>query len=168
MSFTPSYTGKPGDTLSSDPWSIGYTWTDSGSTDAQVSGVTLPALETGIYLVTCNICAPQSTQCNMFVAYDPDYCSGGLNATYSDTIDEAYGSCYGQDPADYGVQSDYNILCCQASGANAQCGNGQTISASGLLIVNTNLTTGSQLQFWWSLNTDNWKIYYSVQVCRQG
>ena len=103
----------------------------------------------------------------MFVAYDPSFCNGGLNAAYSDTIQVAYGSCYDTYPADYGVQSYYQILCCQASGANAQCENGQVISASGLLSVNVDLTMGSQLQFWWYVNNND-TYYYSVQVCRQG
>lgn len=167
MSFTPTYTGSPEDNLSSDPWSIGYTWTQSDSATAPVSGVTLPALKVGTYLVTCNIFTPSSAQCNMFVAYDSSYCSGGYNATYSDTIQVAYVGCYGSIPADYGVASDYYILCSQASGGNAQCGNGNVISASGLLIVNVDLTSESQLQFWWySTNSDTY--YYSVQVCRQG
>jgi hypothetical protein len=175
--FNPNYTsGQPNDNMIQDPMSIGYTWRHGGTFGDTVHQTNLPALKVGTYLVTCNICAPSSGRVNMFVAYDSNYCLGGLEETYDNTISKIYGSCYGDYPSEYGV-SNFYVLCNQSSGANTWCGNGTTVSATGLLYVYNDLPSNGTpydgldetdyVQFWFYQNNYD-TVYYSVEICRQG
>ena len=147
MSFTPTYSSDPSANWTSSPPSIGYTQYISDSVSNEydnVGNASLPnSLDIGVWHITANAFFQNAPNCNILVTFIGSGGSGGINQTYEDTFYTDGGT--GGGGANYYSGSSSgpkititdNVLCSATnfSSAGGQC---NSLSASGILIVNAN------------------------------